>query len=109
MCAVIGTGLLLLAAAARAEEDEPAGSVLLPEVEVTAEPPSEAEKKAPTAFVSEVDVASRNRALDTTADALEQAAGVQVQRYGGLGAFSTISIRGSSANQVPVYLDGVPL
>src|SRR5262249_14148863 len=38
-----------------------------------------------------------------------EAAGVQVQRYGGLGAFSTISIRGSSANQVPVFLHGVPL
>jgi iron complex outermembrane receptor protein len=107
--AVIGSALLLAAVAARADDEPPAGAVLLPEVEVTAEPPSEAEQKAPTAFVSEVDVGSRNRALDTTADALEQAAGVQVQRYGGLGAFSTISIRGSSANQVPVYLDGVPL
>lgn len=109
MRAVIGSGLLLAAVAARAEDEPPAGAVMLPEVEVTAEPPSEAEQKAPTAFVSEVDVGSRNRALDTTADALEESAGVQVQRYGGLGAFSTISIRGSSANQVPVYLDGVPL
>jgi iron complex outermembrane receptor protein len=109
MCAVLGSSLLLAAIAARADEGAPAGAVMLPEVEVTAKPPSEAEQKAPTAFVSEVDVGSRNRALDTTADALEEAAGVQVQRYGGLGAFSTISIRGSSANQVPVYLDGVPL
>ncbi|MBX3026669.1 TonB-dependent receptor [bacterium] len=109
MRAAIGSGLLLVAVAARADDEPPAGAVLLPEVEVTAEPPSEAERKAPTAFVSEVDVGSRNRALDTAVDALEEAAGVQVQRYGGLGAFSTISIRGSSANQVPVYLDGVPL
>ncbi|HSP98188.1 MAG TPA: TonB-dependent receptor [Candidatus Dormibacteraeota bacterium] len=109
MRAVIGTGLLLVATAARAEDQPPAGSVMLPEVEVTAAPPSEAEQRAPTAFVSEIDVGSRNRALDTTADALSEAAGVQVQHFGGLGAFSTISIRGSSANQVPVYLDGVPL
>lgn len=101
--------LLLASATARADDDAPGGSVLLPEVEVTAEPISEAEKRAPTAFVSEVDVASRNRALDTTADVLAETAGVQVQRFGGLGAFTTISIRGSSANQVPVYLDGVPL
>jgi vitamin B12 transporter len=109
MRAVIGTGLLLVAAAARGEDQPPAGAVLLPEVEVTAEPASEAEQRAPTAFVTEVDVGSRNRALDTTADALSESAGVQVQHFGGLGAFSTISIRGSSANQVPVYLDGVPL
>lgn len=109
MRAIVGTSLLLVAAAARAAEDEPAGTVQLPEVEVTASPASEAEQRAPTAFVSEVDVGSRDRALDTTADALEEAAGVQVTRFGGLGAFSTISIRGSSANQVPVYLDGVPL
>ena len=109
MRAVIGTGLLLVATATRAEDEPPAGAVLLPEVEVTAEPVSEAERRAPTAFVSEVDVGSRDRALDTTADALSEAAGVQVQHFGGLGAFSTISIRGSSANQVPVYLDGVPL
>jgi iron complex outermembrane receptor protein len=109
MGAVIGTGLLLVAAAPRADDEPPAGAVVLPEVEVTAEPVTEAERRAPTAFVSEVDVGSRNRALDTTADALAESAGVQVQRFGGLGAFSTISIRGSSANQVPVYLDGVPL
>jgi len=40
---------------------------------------------------------------------LEQAAGVSIRRQGGLGSFSTISIRGSTAEQVQVYLDGVPL
>lgn len=108
---VLVTGLALGAAyAARAEEhDAPAGTVPLAEIEVTADRLSEAEQRAPTAFISEIDVQARGQALDTTADALAEAAGVQVQRYGGLGAFSTISIRGSSANQVPVYLDGVPL
>ncbi|MGD9763766.1 MAG: TonB-dependent receptor plug domain-containing protein [Candidatus Binatia bacterium] len=89
---------------ARAADEPP-----LAEIEVTAEPIGAAEQRAPTAFVSEVDVGARDQALDTAADALAEAAGVQVQRFGGLGAFSTISIRGSSANQVPVYLDGIPL
>ncbi|MFH1570491.1 MAG: TonB-dependent receptor [Gemmatimonadota bacterium] len=40
---------------------------------------------------------------------LEGAAGVNVRRQGGLGSFSTISIRGSTAEQVQIYLDGVPL
>ena len=40
---------------------------------------------------------------------LDRAAGVNVRRYGGLGSFSTLSIRGSTAEQVLVFLDGVPL
>ena len=40
---------------------------------------------------------------------LDRAAGVNVRRYGGLGSFSTLSIRGSTAEQVLVFLDGVLL
>lgn len=35
--------------------------------------------------------------------------GVSVTRYGGNGATSTLSVRGSTANQVQVYVDGVPM
>ncbi|MCB0218896.1 MAG: TonB-dependent receptor [Chrysiogenetes bacterium] len=35
--------------------------------------------------------------------------GVRVRELGGLGSFSTISIRGSTSDQVRVMLDGVPL
>lgn len=42
-------------------------------------------------------------------EVLDQAAGTTVRQYGGLGSFSTISIRGSSADQVAIYLDGVLL
>ena len=42
-------------------------------------------------------------------DVLAEAVGVQVKRLGGLGAFSAISLRGSSADQVEVYLDGMLL
>lgn len=40
---------------------------------------------------------------------LERESGLRVQRYGGLGSYSTLSIRGSTANQVNVYIDGIPL
>ena len=40
---------------------------------------------------------------------LDQAVGVKTRRYGGLGSFSTVSIRGSTAEQVQVFLDGVSL
>jgi len=47
--------------------------------------------------------------ITSVAELLEEAAGVRVRSYGGLGAFSTVSIRGSTAEQVTVYVDGVPL
>lgn len=45
----------------------------------------------------------------TLPDVLAEAVGVQVKRLGGLGAFSAVSLRGSSAAQVEVYLDGMLL
>jgi len=40
---------------------------------------------------------------------LDQSAGITVKQYGGLGSFSTVSIRGSSSDQVAIYLDGILL
>lgn len=102
---VLGIGVLL----ATSESSGAADAHPLEEVEVTADRMTEAERRAPTTFSSVIDVQSREVPIETTADVLSETVGVQVQRFGGLGAFSTISIRGSSANQVPVYLDGVPL
>ncbi len=42
-------------------------------------------------------------------EVLDQSAGITVKQYGGLGSFSTVSIRGSSSDQVVVYLDGILL
>jgi outer membrane cobalamin receptor len=42
-------------------------------------------------------------------DLLDRTAGVHVHRYGGLGAFSLASVRGSSSGQVVVCLDGTPV
>jgi iron complex outermembrane receptor protein len=47
--------------------------------------------------------------LATTSEILDQVPGLHVRDYGSPGTFSTVSIRGSAANQVSVYLDGVPL
>lgn len=43
------------------------------------------------------------------AEILGRAAGLSVSSTGGLGAMASVSVRGSSAGQVPVYLDGVLL
>lgn len=40
---------------------------------------------------------------------LAETVGLKVTSYGGLGSFATVSIRGSTAEQVNIYLDGVLL
>jgi len=45
----------------------------------------------------------------TTEDLISRTPGVNVKRYGGLGQLSTVSIRGSSSEQVLVLLDGIRL
>jgi iron complex outermembrane receptor protein len=98
--------LALAAAAGRAR----AAEQRLGEIVVTAPPePEEARGEDPTAFATVVDTRTAPARVETLAEALAETVGVQVRRFGGLGDFSTISVRGSSAGQVQVYLDGVPL
>jgi len=85
-------------------------AVVLPEVRVSRERVlSDAQRRAPTAFVTELSAGKSNRALESVSDVLAQAAGVHIEQYGGLGAFSTVSLRGAPPGQVSVYLDGAPL
>jgi len=58
-------------------------------------------------FATVVDTTAATSRVDSVADVLSSSVGVQVRRFGGLGAFSTVSIRGSAPNQVEVYLDNV--
>lgn len=60
-------------------------------------------------FVAAVNLGERAGRVEDLAGVLSQMVGVRVRQYGGLGSFATVSIRGSSANHVDVYLDGVPL
>lgn len=47
--------------------------------------------------------------MQSAADVIQQAAGVYFRRFGGLEAATAVSIRGSSPDQVQIFLDGVPL
>src|SRR5262245_15325531 len=87
------------------------GSVIeLPEVRVDRERVlSAARRRQPTAFVTDLTAGRASRAIESLSEILAEAAGVHIQQYGGLGAFSTVSIRGAPAGQVSVFLDGVPL
>jgi iron complex outermembrane receptor protein len=82
----------------------------LGEVTVRAEPLDEGVPvEDRTVFSTVIDTSEKTAELDTLADVLAESVGVQVRRLGGLGAFSTLSIRGSTPGQVQFYMDGVPL
>jgi iron complex outermembrane receptor protein len=61
----------------------------------------------PTAFATVIRASDYADRITTLPDLLSEVVGVQVKSLGG--EFATVSIRGSSAEQVVVYLDGVPL
>jgi iron complex outermembrane receptor protein len=89
----------------RAEDELGEVVVTAPPIEETPEVPPE----DPTAFGAVIDAEQAATSVETLSDLLSEAVGVQVRRFGGLGDFSTVSVRGFSAGQVQVYLDGVPL
>ncbi len=60
-------------------------------------------------FASVILRSSWSGGLESAASVLSDAVGVTVRESGGLGSYSSASIRGSTAAQSPVFLDGVPL
>jgi vitamin B12 transporter len=74
-----------------------------------AEAPAAARGLEDTAFVTEVEV--RDHAAETTsvAEVLARTMGVSVRSLGGLGGFSSLSVRGADPGQTAVFIDGVPL
>ena len=83
--------------------------LMLPEVRVTDERPIHAARRLPTAFTAEIRPGARGGAIDLLPELMSELPGVHVQQYGGLGAFSVMSVRGSSPGQVMVFLDGTPV
>jgi vitamin B12 transporter len=63
----------------------------------------------PSSFASVVETEMYKGHFRTLPDLLSRQPGVNLRQYGGLGQLSTVSIRGSSAEQVLVLLDGIPL
>lgn len=60
-------------------------------------------------FVTVIDATDPGARATSVAELVEGQAGVRVRSRGGLGAFTSLSIRGADSGQVAVYLDGVPL
>ena len=79
----------------------------LPDITVSEYRPTDTQRT--TAFVSTILPDARTRPALTVPDVLDEVVGVRIRDTGGHGSFSTVSIRGSSSEQVRVYLDGIPL
>ncbi len=88
-----------------------ADPVDLAPIEIVAEEDAEDDAAArnPSRFVEVIDAGAASLRVVSVADLVEDAAGVRVRRYGGLGSFAAISIRGSAPSQVPILVDSVPV
>ena len=107
-CIIMLAGLTPLATAQPAVS--PAPPTQLPAVEVRGQQPGDGQLGRDTsAFATVIDTSEATSRVQSAADILSESVGVQVQRFGGLGAFSTVSVRGSTPNQVEVYLNNVLL
>lgn len=123
--ASLGAGLaiaLLLAGPVGAEESQPPGitpvsadtgagaGVPEPSLGAVVRAPAPRAPREDEAAAATVVVPDRTpRSVAALPDVLGEAPGVTVTRLGGLGAWSTLSLRGSTPDQVRVFLDGVPL
>lgn len=65
--------------------------------------------QVPSAFVTIIDPKDYQDTLTTLPEILSQQVGIFVNNTNGLGQLSTVSIRGSTAEQVSVYLDGLKI
>ncbi|MBU0996114.1 MAG: TonB-dependent receptor [Proteobacteria bacterium] len=62
-----------------------------------------------TAFSATITHDEFDGKMETLANVIEKEAGIQVTQTGGFGSYSSVSLRGSSSEQVMVYLDGILL
>lgn len=81
----------------------PAHATDVEQVEVLAEDEAAARAAATTLDATDP------RGSEGLAELLERAAGLTIRRQGALGSWAGVSIRGASAQQVQVFVDGVPL
>jgi len=67
------------------------------------------DKEVTSSFVQVIDISKLPETTLDITQVIRNRSGIQIRQAGGVGSFSTISIRGKSADQVTVYLDGIPL
>jgi len=62
-----------------------------------------------TVFRTSIRAVDFDHRIASVAELLSETVGLHVRSFGGLSSFATVSIRGSTSEQVNVYVDGVPL
>lgn len=87
----------------RARADEPEPEAAAPAYRSTVRGP------AAQTVVTSIDATQPSTRLVSVADLIEGTSGVFVRSRGGLGSFTSVSIRGSDANEVAILVDGLPL
>lgn len=100
---VVAFGLCLPAETAQGEDSADIGDVL-----VRSSSENESAEK-PSAFASVIYPEKYSDELVTLPELLSQQVGLHVKSFGGLGQLSTVSIRGSTAEQVSVFIDGIKI
>ncbi len=91
------------------------GAIMLDPVIVTAKEADDSyrtgdvDTETTPVFFSKIQRSEFEGKMESLSEVIEKQAGIQVRQSGGLGSFSSVSLRGASAEQVLVYLDGVLL
>lgn len=95
--------------------DDTRGSITLEGVTITAQrfeadiETGDVDINLNTGFVNEIKIDRTYGKMDNLAEIMEKEAGIQLRQFGGLGSFSTASIRGASSNQTMIFIDGMIL
>lgn len=111
-CILICNGLIYIATPATAADEK---SVTLEPIVVTAKSmdddyqTGDVNTANTSAFYHKIQRTEFEGKIDDLSEVIEKQTGVQVRQSGGLGSFSSMSLRGASEEQVMVYLDGVLL
>lgn len=90
-------------------------SILLDTVVVTAKPTDESFQTGDVdlsntpVFHTEIKRESFEGKMEDLSEVLSKQAGVQIRKTGGFGSYASVSVRGSSSEQVMIFLDGVLL
>ncbi len=108
---ILLVAVVALARAARGEEPDPPAPAITRSVApvVVRDLRPEDLPDDPSSFTSVIEVDEYEGEAKSVEDLLSQALGVQIRRFGGPGQPSEISIRGSTASQVVILLDGIRL
>ncbi|MEA2060678.1 MAG: TonB-dependent receptor [Thermodesulfobacteriota bacterium] len=97
------------------KEDTPPGAVILDTMVVTTKTvdnqfqTGDVDLTHTPSFYTIIERDAFEGRMSSLSDVIEKEAGIQIRQSGGIGSFSSVSLRGSTGEQVMIYLDGILL